>query len=338
LVFVLPVNPGVGIGVEDDNTSTGSLGCVVKHNETGEVCILTCDHVVRREGRAELSVVQPSLQDYEESLSESNKGKEECSKKIAELKAKIPVSEHDTKRLEAELKTQKIVLEIMERKLQLTREQQCPIKIGTFSSRAEHFARTNDYECKASSKRHGIDAAIVSIEHNAKEKLLRGKARVWPDDLKDEGGNTVEEIKLNGNVMTKEELEKAMASQSTVYKHGRTTGLTQGRLRKKLEDIDFNGDPRSDSAAGDHSGEAPNSRKDNVWRNVIYVEAIKENEIGERCFSDDGDSGAVVFDEEGTLVGLLFGSQGTQRSRGDGLATLMYVVCEALNITPIAPP
>jgi hypothetical protein len=109
--------------------------------------------------------------------------------------------------------------------LKIYREQQRPIKIGTFSSRADHFKRQKDYECKTSSQSHGIDAAIVSSEpHSANEKLLQSKARGWPDNLKDEGGNTVEEIKLNGTVMAKKELEMAMASQSTVYKHGRTTG------------------------------------------------------------------------------------------------------------------
>jgi hypothetical protein len=72
----------------------------------------------------------------------------------------------------------------------------------------------------------------------------------------------------------------------------------------------------------------------NAWHNVLHILSTTVRGTGRGDFCAGGDSGAVVFDEKGTCVGLLFGRIDSQvRPSGGGLATPIHAVFDALNIT-----
>jgi hypothetical protein len=341
--YVWPVNPGAGIGVEDDNTSTGSLGCVVKHNETGEDYFLTCAHVVRRKGRAVLSIVQPSQQDYDEMQSNLDKIIEVNKTTCDTLKARI--SDGGDVQMKNELEKEEKLCRREEELLEKNLENQRPRKIGTFSSKDEHFVRENNYSCKASSKSYGLDAAIALIESDEFEPEDMNKVNNWPDNLRDEDGKIVKEITLNGNFKNEKEVQEALDSQTIVYKCGRTTGVTKGTLFKEIN-VKLGGAgstfmPTSHESDGDAESKAERSRtkqNEDVWYNVLHIKSPTDKKTGKRSFSVDGDSGAVVFDVNGSCVGLLFGRLNSQVFPfGGGLATPIHAVFDALEITLATP-
>ena len=73
-----------------------------------------------------------------------------------------------------------------------------------------------------------------------------------------------------------------------VYKIGRKTGLTKGRVRR----VNYTADT-------DEVG---------VLDKTILIDPLEDNCYGRRNFGERGDSGSAVFDEGGRLVGLFFGS------------------------------
>ena len=92
---VYPVNLGVGIGVEGDGDSTGSLGAVVKLNkQPTELFILSNAHVLYREGAKPLSITQPSPQDYETKLNTIGRSIKEHRKEVENLEKIIRRRQH----------------------------------------------------------------------------------------------------------------------------------------------------------------------------------------------------------------------------------------------------
>jgi hypothetical protein len=345
-----PVKLGVGIGVEGENTSTGSLGAVVKHKESGELFFLSNAHVLCREGDSSLSIMQPSQQDYENMTSYASKHLEECKKKCDRLRARIEQNRsdgYDVQGLEDRLKIEDKLRCSEEELFKMALKSQCPRKIGTFSSRNEHFVKQN-HDRRASSKAYGVDAAIALIERDEFEPEDMTKMYEWPDDLKDEDGNNVAKTTLNGNFKNEEEGQEALASHVVVFKCGRTTGVTKGMLLKEIN-VKLNGS-RSNFASTSYEKDSagvslpeayqPSHLKlnDDVWYNVLQIPTTTERKTGRRSFSVNGDSGAVVYDEKGTCVGLLFGRIDSQVFPfGGGLATPIHAVFDALNITLATP-
>jgi hypothetical protein len=86
------------------------------------------------------------------------------------------------------------------------------------------------------------------------------------------------------------------------------------------------------------SSQSPSNPEPNeaagIWYNLLHIKYTGNK----RSFNDGGDSGAVVFDEEGTCVGLLTGRIDSQvYCLGGGLATPIHAVFDALNITLAKP-
>jgi hypothetical protein len=244
---VWPVKLGVGIGVEGDNTSTGPLGAVVKHKESGELFSLSNAHVLCREGRSSLTIVQPSQQDYEEMESCENKAIEEHKKERDTLKATINWKRSlgcDVQRLEENVAEKDNKVKRMEEEWSRGEQKQCPRKIGTFSSKGvkKHFVKKPDYFYReqASSKAYGVDAAIALIEQSEFEPEYMTEMYTWPDGLdglRGEDGKNVTKIAINGNFLNEKEGQKALASEAVVYKCGRTTGITKGKLLQNIDVI-----------------------------------------------------------------------------------------------------
>lgn len=100
-----------------------------------------------------------------------------------------------------------------------------------------------------------------------------------------------------------------------VFKVGRTTGKTEGVVVDPL------------GALG-----APGNR---THENIIIIRSTKANCDGEFRFSDEGDSGSVIVNEQREVVGLLFGDN-SPRPIPDLRAHACHIhpVCAFLGVTP----
>ena len=101
--------------------------------------------------------------------------------------------------------------------------------------------------------------------------------------------------------------------QATVYKVGRTTGQTQGRIT--AFDID-------------------NVRVEYDMGVLRFDNQIEIEGTGKRAFSDSGDSGSLIVDEDLEAIGLLFAGGDVGGSNGKGLtyANPIETVLDALKV------
>ena len=180
-------------------------------------------------------------------------------------------------------------------------------------------------------------AGIAKIERDEYEPEDMTRMYSWSDDLYDDRKNIIEEIQLNGQFMNETELSNSISEQATVFKCGRTTGVTKGVLCTEMNvrmSRGFEYFIKDDS----HPGPVLETSTDDLWYNVLHVKSTTKRAHELRSFSVAGDSGAVVFDESGTCVGLLFGRIDTQASlQSGGLATPMHAVFKALDISLATP-
>jgi hypothetical protein len=101
---------------------------------------------------------------------------------------------------------------------------------------------------------------------------------------------------------------------TTVHKHGRTTGLTHGRVTAiELDDV---------TVAFDEG-------------NLSFDDQIEIEGSGDLPFSDGGDSGSLIVDDSLHAVGLLFagGDQGGSNGRGLTYANPIATVLDQLGVT-----
>jgi hypothetical protein len=93
--------------------------------------------------------------------------------------------------------------------------------------------------------------------------------------------------------------------QATVYKYGRTSGATLGRVKSVEQDrvwIDYD--------MGPSAGSIVSLRFDNL----IEIEGL-----GDEPFSEPGDSGSLILDEKGYAIAMLFAGGDIGGTNGKGL-------------------
>jgi hypothetical protein len=100
-----------------------------------------------------------------------------------------------------------------------------------------------------------------------------------------------------------------------VYKVGRESGRTKGRIIRVDETIPV-----------------PPGMGLPTPRNVIEIEPLEPNCNGAMRFSDEGDSGAPIINEQGNLVGLLYSAA---TNPNNALACHIHPVLDALGLTAI---
>jgi len=109
-------------------------------------------------------------------------------------------------------------------------------------------------------------------------------------------------------------LRAADANTTTVIKRGRTTRRTVGKII----------DPFATVNKPDSSGLA---------QNVILIESTEANCDGNMVFSEEGDSGSALVNEEREIMGLLWG--GVDGSPNRSVGCHIHPVMDRLGITPI---
>lgn len=127
---------------------------------------------------------------------------------------------------------------------------------------------------------------------------------------------------LNGNYREQRELpkltEKSKQGYFPVFKIGRTTKLTTGRIRgfnlgREIKyPYEFNG-----------------LKAKCKYSNLISIEGV-----GDNSFSQPGDSGSIVFDEDGSAIGLVIGGTqlGGKNNRGVTYALPIEIILKSFNL------
>jgi hypothetical protein len=100
-----------------------------------------------------------------------------------------------------------------------------------------------------------------------------------------------------------------------VYKVGRTTGRTAGRVSDVHGHIP-----------------APGLTPSGVASGILMIEPTADDCVGFRRFSDEGDSGAAIVNGDRKLVGILYSHGRTATER---LASHIHPVLDALNVAAI---
>ncbi|MFK8102462.1 MAG: hypothetical protein AB8G15_08055 [Saprospiraceae bacterium] len=108
----------------------------------------------------------------------------------------------------------------------------------------------------------------------------------------------------------------AADEQTPVFKVGRTTGRTVGKI------VDYDG-----------MAEFPDFAGVGTCRNIIIVEITEPNCNGEFKFSDSGDSGSAYINGEREIIGVHFGHSKDNRRQSFG--GYIYPIMHKLGVTPI---
>ena len=322
---------GFGIGVEGTD-SAGTLGGFLE-DETGKHYILSNWHVFRpHDAKNETVIVQPAWCDYEAMCdeAEANLKREECTK--------TPAIEKDKQKkvfenLDLEKETEESIKEATEER-DKTKSRK-PRQIGTFVDGLRENVGVDD---TLRGDKIYVDAAIAELDEMEEARMIRAKKR-YPDLFGFEEQGTSDKIVdfegfING-------LRRGHTEELRFKKYGRTTGFTDGGF---IDDVvrdlyvtifdDQNTAPRDDPIASvlshvpypfcknckfsDTNERVLNYDKKKCtsfdktleesdqfgqfWARNCFVIRKRKN-----AFCDQGDSGALVFDEDGKAWGLLHG-------------------------------
>ena len=322
---------GFGIGVKGSD-SAGTLGGFLE-DETGKHYILSNWHVLRpHDKKNENVVVQPATCDY----------KVMCDEAEANLKreerTKTPATEKDKQKkvfenLDLEKETEESIKEATEERDKIKGRK--PRQIGTFVDGLRDNVRVDD---KFGGGKIYVDAAIAELDEKEEARMMRAKKK-YPDLFGfEEQGTSDKIVDLEGFI---NKLRTGDTDELRFKKYGRTTGFTDGGC---IDDVvtdlyvtifdDQNAAPRDDPIASVLS-DVPypfcrNCKFSDTNERILNYDKKKctscdktleeSDQFGQfwarncfvirkrkNAFCDQGDSGALVFDEDGKAWGLLHG-------------------------------
>ena len=150
---------------------------------------------------------------------------------------------------------------------------------------------------------YGVDAAIAEIKDikiRPLENILKFDAR---DKRTEQKFWSIKAIKLSGIIQNWQEFHDHFTQDKEVYKIGAATKFTVGQLSTIRADFNYNG-----------CGFTPTNQLVVTGSNGL--------------FCDRGDSGSIVWNADGKVVGLLYAGLGT----GEGIITPIYAVLDYFNV------
>ncbi|GET66841.1 kinase-like domain-containing protein [Rhizophagus irregularis DAOM 181602=DAOM 197198] len=275
---------GYSIGI--CNFRAGTLGAFVK-NSNDKICLLSNYHVLNSNDNSiiEHIVKQPAYMDHVGAIEEKIK---ETEKNLARAIDDDNIREKDRKSKEKKL---------LEDKLKDANEE------------VTEFARVIDGKrenCYIGGKFYGVDAAIASLE--LIDRDVRPKEFAIPDFAFEKYSLTVPQI--SGSISIKD--IKSFDTDNNIFKVGRTTGLTKGRI-PELSGIDISCDPMRNLWVYKRQlrnlGIAQMAEINDLEGRAIFQPRwlsrqilVKQTDTG--SFMDEGDSGCIWFDKKGMIIAL----------------------------------
>ena len=112
----------------------------------------------------------------------------------------------------------------------------------------------------------------------------------------------------------------------TVYKWGRTTGVTQGRVSGFDSTVNLNELERN---LGAEIARPIGPDDKPIVLNVVYEWIVYPKSFGQD-FLSPGDSGSLIVDEHGHVVGLLWGAIGTGGCYVTDIRVVFCTICSHL--------
>ena len=322
---------GFGIGVEGTD-SAGTLGGFLE-DETGKHYILSNWHVLRpHDAKNEDVIVQPAWCDYKFMCDEAEANLER------EKRTETPAIEREKEKkvfenLDLEKETEESIKEATE-ELEKTKNRK-PRQIGTFVDGLRDNVRVDD---KFGGDKIYVDAAIAELDEKEEARMMRAKKK-YPDLFGfEEQGTSDKIVDFKGfiNGVRTGDTEKLRFK-----KYGRTTGFTDGGfIDGVVRDLFVAIFDDQNTAPGDNPiasvlSHVPypfckNCKFSDTNERVLNYDKKKctscnktleeSDQFGQfwarncfvirkrrKAFCDQGDSGALVFDEDGKAWGLLHG-------------------------------
>jgi len=155
---------------------------------------------------------------------------------------------------------------------------------------------------KINKKSYGVDAAIALVNNPDKKRYIYSKDFAIPDTIFK--NRSLEPIKISGI----KDVSLIIASE-LVFKVGRTTGLTKGRIddSDSLTSI-FDGNFRIYKQQSPILGEVLMEKIElegkNIFPSIRLDRQILVRHANDETFMKNGDSGCIWFDQEGKTIAL----------------------------------
>lgn len=310
------VSSGCSIGI--CNFRAGTLGAFVK-NSSGHICLLSNQHILcsNDNRKIEYIVKQPAYIDHVGAIKEE----------IAEEKKNLDRAIYVDKNME-EANDKSDEIEALEVKLEIAK------KKDTKFARYIEGKRDNFIVDRSS---YGVDAAIASLEliDNNRKRYIRPKEFVIPNSAFEEFSLTVP-FQLSGIIKD----INAFDTSKSIFKVGRTTGLTKGRI-PDLIGISFNS--MEDLCIYKHQllilggvqmeevNDSESKTSKTIFRPIWLNRQIVVLQKGSGSFMDKGDSGCIWFDQDGMIIALGHGVF-TNSNSVYAVGSPINAVLKALNV------
>ena len=366
--YAFPLLSGVGIGIDpsEDRSHVGTLGGFLE-DENGKHYLLSCEHVLNPGEivNPNIEIVQPAETDHTKALEDASlrifRLRETLKKQKKRLEG-LKSTDNDYCRHKRRAKETQEQLEDWERKMSKV-EYSHPRSIGKYCC---GLKRNEAIEISGENWGVYVDAAIAELNDNEAEEIEMEK-----DDEPDNDCNPLFGFKNDkrngfaptGRIVDVQKMNDSHDNGVKFMKYGRTTGLTvDGEFETANFFLNRKG-YQKDVCAGDlchipyllycsscepvtnenqvdlsHFARSKLSKcarcneeiKSDItsafWaRNCLAIRKRKEP------FCKTGDSGALVFDDEGHVWGMILGVfEATGTNFDYGLATPLSVILQAL--------
>ncbi|XP_028414796.1 uncharacterized protein LOC114537883 [Dendronephthya gigantea] len=362
-----PLRGGVGIGVEGDEASVGTLGAFLE-DEDGKRYILSCQHVlspnrVNSDNRRKV-IVQPATVDYRNKVSEIRAQMNECEERLQKQKNKLHIVADDERdRYERRVEKSRERLGILRNNMEEALESESR-EIGIYCSGLKQNV-TVSFRSKPNAKFY-VDAAIAELDDEEAQELIDHKDE-QPENIQCPLFGFEKNIHTGfnptGEIVDVENFGDEDLNELRFVKSGRTTGYTDNG---QLETLNF----FANRLTFDSFQQWPCSANlsDVPFKfycstctpvpnlNIVDLSCLRERQFCFNCrneienevhtfwaynclairsrrkpFSEKGDSGALVFDNQGRAWGMIFGFFAAEGINVDlGLASPLSVTLKAL--------
>ena len=358
-----PLHSGVGIGVESDGKSVGTLGAFLKA-EDGKRYILSCQHVLcpnENSVNANQGIVQPAELDYRNEVAKISLRVEDYRRRLRIKEERLELAIDDERvRCEEQVKRIKRDLEILQLNLEKV-EGSKPRNIGKYCC---GLKRNESVEFIGEpSVEFYVDAAIAELNKGEADELIDDKKEQREEEYCPVFGFEKDDKRLSPtkNIVSAEQFSGYDLDKLRFAKRGRTTGNTyNGELDREGFFVNLSGHQESvrpgcllsvpfklfchDCMTLTNENKVDLSCfKTEKNCSECKKEIIEEKEIkilwaknclairAKKAFCEEGDSGALVFDDEGRAWGMVFGVFSTGGATSDfGLASPLSVTLKAL--------
>ena len=336
---IWPLEGGVGIGVEGVD-GAGTLGGFLE-DEKGNVYILSNKHVLHPTDAAGEVIVQPSEDDHKAMLEEAKTNIKECTDKIENIPGSNSLKREEIEKINNSGCRSRFIKGMKEKieqeKAKLTEiESQKPRQIGKYDYGFKENFAVGDHQVY-------VDAAIATLNESELNFMKCNQTNCCP--VYGFGTNKYWKTRdckpPNGDIIDFENFKKRIRyedSELRFMKIGRTTEFTdEGFVDRpneemflkythskdiaRLLDVEFLFCKNCKTSVRRESNPDPDKKQNtsnlckkcgidldnpcevqSVWARNCFV----LRKPGE-CFSKEGDSGSLVFDNDGLAWGLVFG-------------------------------